>query len=70
MLTGLHQSIHLHFMIAGHTKFAPDVCFGLIKRKFRRTDISSLDDLAHVVEESVACNICQLVGAQDGSTFL
>ena len=54
-------------MITGHTKFSPDPCFGLIKRKFRRTDVSSLDDLVCVV---VACNICQLVGAQDGSTIV
>ena len=67
VLTGLH---HLHFMITGHIKFSPDACFGLIKRKFRKTDVSSLDDLAHVVEESAACNICQLVGAQDGSTIV
>ena len=35
VLTGLHQSISLRFMIAGHTKFSPNACFGLIKRKFR-----------------------------------
>ena len=58
--TGLHHSIGLHFMITGHTKFSPDACFGLIKRKFRRTDVSSLDDLARVVNESAACNLCQL----------
>ena len=70
VLTGLHQTISLHFMISGHTKFSPDACFGLIKRKFSWTDVSSLDDLARVVEESAACNICQLVGAQDGSTIV
>ena len=62
-------SVH-HFMITGHTKFSTDACFGLLKRKFRRTDVSSLDNLARVVEESAACNICQLVGAQDGSTIV
>ena len=70
VLTGLHQTIKLHFMLTGHTKFSPDACFGLIKRKFRRTEVSSLDDLARVVEESAACNLCQLVGAQDGSTIV
>ena len=70
VLTGLHQTIKLHFMITGYTKFSPDACFGLIKRKFRRTEVSSLDDLARVVEESAACNLCQLVGAQDGSTIV
>ena len=70
VLTGLHHSIGLHFMITGHTKFSPDACFGLIKRKFRRADVSSLDDLARVVEESAACNLCQLVGTQDGTTIV
>ena len=70
VLTGLHHTISLHFMITGHTKFSPDACFGLVKRKFRKSDVSSLDDLARVVEESTACNICQLVGAQDGSTIV
>ena len=54
VLTGLHHTIQLHFMIAGHTKFSPDACCGLIKRKFHKTAVSSLDDLAHVVEESAA----------------
>ena len=54
----------------GHTKFSPDACFGLIKRKFRRTNVSSLDDLARVVNESAACNLCQLVGTQDGTTIV
>ena len=56
VLTGLHHTIKLHFMITGHTKFSPDACFGLVKRKFRQADVSSLDDLARVVKESAACN--------------
>ena len=70
VLTGVHQTISLLCMITAHTKFSPDACAGLIKSKFCRTDVSSLDDVARVVEESVACNICQLVGAQDGSTIV
>ena len=70
VLTGLHHSIRFHFLITGHTKFSPDACFGLIKRKFRRTDVSSLDDLARVVNESAVCNLCQLVGTQDGTTIV
>ena len=70
VLTGLHHSIGFHFLITCHTKFSPDSCFGLIKRKFRRTKVSLLDDLAHVVNESAACTICQLVGTQDGQTIV
>ena len=66
VLTGLHNTVNLHFMIPGHTKFSPDACFSLVKRKFRKTPVSSLEDLARVVDDSAACNVCQLVGAQDG----
>ena len=70
VLTGLQDSIELHFMITGHTKFSPDACSGLIKRKFRRTDVSSLDDLARVVDESGVRNLCQLFSTQDGHTIV
>ena len=33
VLTGLHENITLSFMITGHTKFSPDWCFGLMKKK-------------------------------------
>lgn len=36
-LTGRHTNITLSFLPVGHTKFAPDWCFGLFKRAFRRT---------------------------------
>ena len=48
--TGKHEEIGLNFMIAGHTKFAPDGCFGLIKKAYRRNAVSSLAELASVVE--------------------
>jgi hypothetical protein len=34
---GHHHTITLNFMIAGHTKFAVDWGFGLIKKRFRQT---------------------------------
>jgi len=36
------QNIKLNFMIAGHTKFAPDQPFGNIKRRVAITFVSSL----------------------------
>ena len=52
-MNGLHHNVELHFLLAGHTKFAPDWCFGLIKQKYRRTLTSSLDDFAKVVKDSL-----------------
>ena len=35
VLTGLHQTITLSsFMIAEHTMFSPDWCFGLLKKRY------------------------------------
>ncbi|KAL8607147.1 hypothetical protein ACOMHN_009541 [Nucella lapillus] len=52
VMTGKHQSISLHFMPPGHTKFAPDWCFELLKRAFRRSEVHCLQDLSSVVHDS------------------
>ena len=49
MATGKHEEIGINFMITGHTKFAPDGCFGLIKKAYRRNAVSSMEELASVV---------------------
>ncbi len=51
---GLNEACELNFMIPGNTKFSPDRFFGLIKRKYRRTNLSSLAEIAKVVETSTA----------------
>ena len=70
VLVGLHQSITLSFLIVGHTKFAPDWCFGLFKQRYRRTKVGCLDDIAGVVDKSAHCNVAQLVGSQDGESIV
>ena len=47
-----------------HTKFFPDVGFGMLKRQFRRTKAGCLHDIAEVVRKSAKMNQCQLVGNQ------
>ncbi|XP_076454400.1 uncharacterized protein LOC143289285 [Babylonia areolata] len=72
VLMGKHSSIGLHFMPPGHTKFAPDWCFGLLKRAFRRAEVHCLQDLCDVVQDStpVKHNRAQVVKgeAQDART--
>ena len=48
VLVGLHDEIEFNFSVAGHTKFSCDLCFGLIKKRYRRTRVSSLQDLVNV----------------------
>ena len=69
-MVGLHESITLSFLIVGHTKFSPDWCFGLFKRRFRHTRVGCLDDIVRVVETSAEVNVTQLVASQDGTTIV
>ena len=66
--TGQHKEITASFIPVGHTKFSPDWCFGLFKRLFKRTEITCLDDIAQVAENSAQCNHAQLVGHLDGTS--
>ena len=45
-------SCSIHFMLVGHTRFSPDQYFGMIKRKYRKTRVSSISQLSKVVSES------------------
>ena len=69
VLVGLNKTITLSFLIPGHTKFAPDWCFGLLKWEFRRTKVGCLDDIVRV-EKSATVNHAQLVGTQDGRVLV
>ena len=42
----------LSFMLAGHTKFAPDRFFGLFKRRYRHCNVCTLDDVSRAVLSS------------------
>ena len=68
--TGRNQSIQLSFMLAGHTKFAPDRHFGLIKKLYRCTRVDTIACLLRLVEKSSICgaNKAQLIRELDGST--
>ena len=69
-MVGLHNQVHLSFLIVGHTKFTPDWCFGLFKQRFRRTKVSCLSDLEQVVNISAEANIAQVVGTQCGEVVV
>ena len=69
-MNGLQDSINYDFLLPGHTKFAPDWCFGLVKQKTRRTFISSLFDIGRTVEDSAAVNVTELVGLHNGTVLI
>ena len=48
-MTGRHRSAELSFMLVGHTKFSPDRFFGLIKKTYRLSTISTINELERVV---------------------
>ena len=67
---GLNQLITLLFLPAGHTKFSPDWCFGLIKQRFRRTEVGCVRDIVNVVEQSATVNSAQLIGHENGDIIV
>jgi hypothetical protein len=67
-LVGLHDKIRLSFMMVGHTKFAPDGYFGLIKYRYRRSNVYTYEQLADVIEGSSenGHNLCQRYRNEEG----
>lgn len=70
VLTKRHTKITLSFLVVGHTKFAPDWCFGLFKRLYRRTTVGSLKDIVATVNKSAHCNFAQLASKEDGTSVV
>ena len=73
IINGYHQNISYHFMIAGHTKFQVDGCFGLIKKKTSLTFISSLLDIADCVlnaSPTAKTNYPELTGIETGEVLI
>lgn len=46
------EKIVLSFLPVGHTKFSCDWAFGLLKKKFRVTHVSSIEELVQTIEQS------------------
>ena len=67
-MTGKHCTAELSFMLVGHTKFAPDRYFGLIKRLFWKSSIDSIIEMERVVKESTITgrNKAQLIRSPCG----
>lgn len=52
VITRRQKSITLSFMVAGHTKFSCDRYFGLIKKRYRRSKIDTMQGITRIVSES------------------
>ena len=70
--TELHCYINYSFLIAGHTKFGQDRCFGILKKSFKVSFISSLYELARMVETSSNTGVkkAQLVATHNGRVIV
>uniref|UniRef100_A0A1X7VRA0 Uncharacterized protein n=1 Tax=Amphimedon queenslandica TaxID=400682 RepID=A0A1X7VRA0_AMPQE len=52
------------------TKLSPDWCFGLLKQKFHKAEVDSLDDFVQDVEQPSAVNEAQPVGSSNGELIV
>ena len=69
-MSGLNKKIVLSFMLAGHTKFTPDSCFGMMKQRLRHTRIDCLDDVVKAINSSAVVDYNKKVGNEDGSVLV
>ena len=69
VLTNQHDSMELSFMIVGHTKFSLDRFFGMFKKLFRRSSVSTLSEVVSVTKKSTTSGkiIPQLIRNVDGT---
>lgn len=67
IINKLHHSINYSFLIAGHTKFGPDRCFGVIKQAFKVNFTLSTYEFAWMVDcsSTTGVNKAQFVGTHD-----
>ena len=72
VMTGKNESVELSFMLTGHTKFSPDRFFGLFKKVFRRSSVSTLSDISLVMKRSTRAeqNVPQLIHGPGGETLV
>ena len=73
ILAGLNKYIRIMFLPVGHTKFAPDGGFGLIKSKFRRSLVCTATDLCECIQNSTPVskmNQAVLVGTESGTVHV
>lgn len=68
----VHQKIDWSFMLVGHTKFSPDAYFGLLKKKYRLSQVYTYNQLVDVINNSTlkGCNICHPYRNFDGEATL
>lgn len=61
VLSKLHSKIEMSFLVVGHTKFSPDSHFGLIRQRYRHSQVYTYEQLAMIIEDSATdeCNKCQ-----------
>lgn len=66
----MHQKIDWSFMLVGHTKFAPDAYFGLLRKRYRHSKVYTYDQLIDVINTSTikGCNICHPYRNTNGDT--
>ena len=72
VMTGEHKTAQISFMLAGHTKFAPDRFFGLFKKRFRRSSVDTIADICRVVQESTSTgqNKYQVIRSLEGKKLV
>ena len=73
ILCAMHTRITLSFLPVGHTKFYPDLGFGVFKRHLRQCSVNTVDEVAQCIADSSPLSkmlIPQVVANDNGDIFV
>lgn len=56
--SGLLDSIHICFLVAGHTKFSPDRLFAACAKSYNAADVFNIGELKDVYAKHCSVSIC------------
>jgi len=73
VIAGFHMKITLSFLPVRHTKFYPDLGFGIFKRHLRHCSVNTMEEVAKCIADSSPLSkmlIPQLVANEKGDVFV
>ena len=68
-MEGYYETIEQNFLLARHSKSQVDSGFGMIKRKYRKSEVYCLDDFVEVVKKSSPAGLNKARCYEDGQGF-
>jgi len=69
VIKGYYETIEQNFLLARHNKSQVDSSFGMIKRRYKKSTVHSIEQFAEVVRKSSPAGLNKVQCYEDGKGF-